>query len=207
VRPPPPARAGARLEPAATGRWYRVLAIRVLAYLTNYVVSGVPSFTLRHGWYRRVLGIEIGRKTGISLGCFVWSYGPRQLRRGGLTIGSFTRINRDCCLDARGGLSIGDNVSISLETMILTAAHVVDDPAFPVENRPVVVEDHVYIGARALIMPGVTLGRGSVVAAGAVVTRDVEPLAIVAGVPAREIGTRAATATQYTLEQPLPLLE
>ena len=91
--------------------------------------------------------------------------------------------------------------------MILTAAHAIDDPWFRVETRPVVIEDHVYIGARAMILPGVTLGRGSIVAAGAVVTRDVPPLGVVAGVPAKEIGTRSAAATEYVLDQPFPLFE
>lgn len=200
-------RAEAVFEPTTRTRPHRVFAIRLVNYLTNYVVPRLPSYTLRHGWYRRVLGIELGQKSAIHLDCYIWSYGPRQLRRGGLTIGSGTRINRNCCLDARGTLTIGDNVSISAESMILTASHPIDDPSFRVENRPVRVEDYVYLGARALVLPGVTLGRGCVVAAGSVVTRDVPPLAVVAGVPAREIGSRSEHALQYTLDQPPPLFE
>ena len=98
-------------------------------------------------------------------------------------------------------------MSISPEVTILTAFHRMDDPEFRVETRPVVIEDHVWIGTRSTILSGVTLGRGSVVAAGAVVTRDVAPLAIVAGVPARPIGTRPAEAIDYVLDAPFPLFE
>jgi maltose O-acetyltransferase len=203
----PQSRAEARAEPTTRNSGLRLLALRFVVYLTNYAVARVPSFRLRHAWYRRVLGIAIAEHAGIYLGCFVWSYGPSQIRRDGFTIGAGTRINRDCCLDARGSLRIGDNVSISAESMILTASHGIDDPSFRVETRPVVIEDHVYVGARALILPGVTLGRGSVVAAGSVVSRDVPPLAVVAGVPAREIGTRSEEATAYVLDQRLPLFE
>ena len=203
----PPARAEARAESAVPGRSHRLLAIRVLAYVTNHVVAHVPSFALRRAWYRRVLGAAMGRGAGVHLGCRVWFYGPGQIRRDGLTLGARTRINRDCCLDARGSLWIGDDVSVSPEVTVLTAAHRLDAPGFPVHTRPVRIEDHVWIGTRATILPGVTLGAGSVVCAGAVVTRDVPALAIVAGVPARPVGERPVHAARYLLDTPFPLFE
>jgi acetyltransferase-like isoleucine patch superfamily enzyme len=202
-----PARADAHLEPAVSDRSLRLFLVRVLNFLTNYVVRYAPSFGLRRLWYQRVLGIEFGPGAGVHLGCYVWFYGPGQLRRSGVRIGANSRINRDCCLDARGPLEIGDNVSVSPEVVILTASHRIDDPSFRVETRPVIVEDHAWIGTRALILPGVTLGRGSVVAAGAVVTRDVPPLTIVAGVPARPVGMRPEHATEYVLDSGFPLFE
>ncbi len=69
--------------------------------------------------------------------------------------------------------------------------------------RPVVIGDHVWIGARALICPGVTIGEGAVVGAGAVVTRDVAPYAIVAGNPARVIGQRTRDLHYRTRYFPL----
>jgi acetyltransferase-like isoleucine patch superfamily enzyme len=200
-------RAEAAPETAEDGARHRVLAIRVLAYLTNYVVASLPSFALRRRWYAKVLGVRLGAGAGIHLGCHLWFYGPGQMRRGGLTVGARSRINRDCCLDARGSITIGDDVSVSPEVMVLTAGHAVDDPAFGVYTRPVVIADNVWIGSRATILPGVTLGRGCVVSAGAVVTRDVAPLAIVAGVPARPIAERPAEAATYSLDSGFPLFE
>lgn len=201
------ARADARPEGTTRARGHRVLAIRLVNYATNHVVRHLPSFALRRAWYARILGVRMARGAGIHLGCYLWFYSPGQIRRDGFTIGVNSRINRDCTIDVRGSVQIGDAVSISPEVMILTASHGVDDPEFKVETRPVVIEDHVYIGSRAIILPGVTLGRGSVVAAGAVVTRDVPELAIVAGSPARAVGTRSPDATQYTLDSPFPLFE
>jgi maltose O-acetyltransferase len=185
----------------------RLFVIRSLAFCTNYVIAHVPFFAIRRWWYRRVLGIALGEGAGVHLGCFVWFYGPRQIRRAGVQIGARSRVNRNCCLDVRGGLVIGEDVSISPDVTILTAAHRFDDPTFAVENRPVVIGDHVWIGLRATILPGVTIGRGAVIAAGAVVARDVAPLAIVGGVPAKQIGTRPADAIAYRLDQPFPLFE
>jgi maltose O-acetyltransferase len=200
-----------RLEPEPTKTTalgaVKTFVIRLVNWLTNYVVCHIPSFTFRRWWYRRALGAQIAKSAGIHLGCYIWFYGPGQIRRDGFTIGAYSRINRDCCLDARGPLRIGDNVSISPEVTILTAFHRIDDPKFRVESRPVVIEDFVWIGSRATILSGVKLGRGSVVAAGAVVTRDVEPLQIVGGVPARPIGTRPAEALGYVLDGPFPLFE
>jgi len=183
-------------------------AVRAINYATNHIVAHIPSFTLRRLWLTRVLGIRMGEGAGLHLGCYVWFYGPSQVRRDGIAIGAYTRINRDCTLDTRGGLRIGANVSISPEAMILTAEHRLTDARFVEESRaPVDIGDHVFIGARAIILPGVTLGRGSVVAAGSVVTKSVDELTIVGGVPAKPIGTRPDHATRYTLDVPFPMLE
>jgi maltose O-acetyltransferase len=184
----------------------RLLGIRLLNYLTNRVINHLPSYTLRHAWYRHVLGIRLGDGASILLSCYVWFYSPRLVRRDRVSIGDRTRINRGCCLDVRSGLQIGDDVSISPEVMILTTQHDVNDPGFGLTGKPVTIDDHVFIGARATILPGVRLGRGSVIAAGAVVTKDVEPLQIVGGVPARPLGRRAIDP-QYRLDEPAPAFE
>jgi acetyltransferase-like isoleucine patch superfamily enzyme len=193
-------------EPAeGTGR-LKLFAVRVLNYLTNHLVCHLPSWRLRHGWYR-MLGVRLAPGSGIHMGCYVWFYGPGQLRRGGLVVGANSRVNRGCTLDTRGGLRIGDNVSISPEAMILTAYHPPEDPEFRVATRPVEIDDYAFVGARATILAGVRVGQGAVVAAGAVVTRDVPPLAIVGGVPAKQVGTRPADAVGYVIDEPLRLFE
>jgi maltose O-acetyltransferase len=182
-------------------------AVRVLNYLTNHVINRIPSYGVRHAWYRRSLGIDLGDHAGIHLGCYVWFYGPHQARRTGVHIGANSRINRDCCLDARGPIHIGDNVSVSPEVAILTTHHRLDLPGFPLESRGVVIEDHVWIGMRATILPGTIIGRGAVVAAGAVARGVIPPMTVVAGVPARPVGTRPPEALGYVLDGPFPLFE
>lgn len=182
-------------------------AVRVLNYLTNHVINRIPSYGLRHAWYRRSLGIDLGDHAGIHLGCYVWFYGPHQARRTGVHIGANSRINRDCCLDARGPIHIGNNVSVSPEVAILTTHHRLDLPGFPLESRGVVIDDHVWIGMRATILPGTIIGRGAVVAAGAVARGVIPPMTVVAGVPARPVGTRPPEALGYVLDGPFPLFE
>ena len=185
----------------------RPLGVRALNYVTNHMVSRVPSFALRRLFYRHVLGMTLGPGCGIHLGCYIWFYGPGHVRRSGSRIGANTRVNRDCCLDARGTIEIGDNVSISPEVMILTTDHRYDSDDFALQSRPVVIEDNVWIGARALILPGTTIGRGAVIAAGAVVSRDVSPMTVVAGVPARAVGKRPDGSADYVLHESFPLFE
>ena len=110
-------------RPGAASRRHKVFVIRLISFLTNYFISNIPSWKLRHVWYRRVLGIELGPRAGVHLGCYWWFYGPGQVRRTGVSIGANSRINRDCTIDVRGGVTIGDNVSISPQVAISTAAH------------------------------------------------------------------------------------
>ena len=74
-----------------------------------------------------------------------------------------------------------------------------NNPNFVDYYRPIIIDDHVWIGSRATILPGVTIGRGAVVMAGAVVTHNVEPFAVVGGVPARKVRERELTDPQYSL--------
>ena len=111
----------------------------------------------------------------------------------GLTVGANSVINGGCRIDTRAGIQIGDNVSISEDVQILTADHDLHTADFRGRKKPVSIGDFVFIGTRATILPGVQVGRGAVLAAGAVVTRDVESLEIVAGVPAKTIGRRMDT--------------
>lgn len=189
------------------GGGFRLLGVRALNYVTNHVISHVPSYTVRHRWYERVMGVELGPDAAIHLGTYLWFYSPGQIRRDQVRIGARSRINRACTLDVRGGLRIGDDVSISAETLILTAAHHAEDAEWAGESKPVTIEDNVWVGMRAIVMPGITLGRGCVVAAGAVVTRDVPPFTIVFGSPARAVGKRPEDAGTARLEPGLPLFE
>lgn len=164
-------------------RQLRSVGVEFLIYLTNHWINRLPSHHLRRWWYVHAMGFDIHASCSLLMGC---SFDTRR----GLSIGPHSVVNDRCRLDNRGGLTIGRNVSISSEVMVLTATHDPQSPTFAGVNAAVTIEDFAWIGARALILPGVRIGRAAVVAAGAVVTADVPAQAIVGGVPARRIGTR-----------------
>jgi maltose O-acetyltransferase len=139
-----------------------------------------------------MLKVRIGAHTSIHRGC-------RFYRPFGVQIGDHTVINRDVLLDGRMGLRIGNNVSISEGTAIFTLEHDPNSQMFEGRGAPVHIRDYAFVGARALVLPGITVGEGACVAAGAVVTRDVASFTIVAGVPARPIGQRRKDLA-YTLQ-------
>lgn len=147
------------------------------------LVGAIPSHAVRLIFYRWVFGVAIGKATSVHRHC-------RFYRPAGVSIGMHSVINRDVLLDGRSGLQIGDNVSISEGSQVLTLEHDPDSPSFGWRGAPVVIADRVFLGARVTVLPGITVGEGAVVAAGAVVTRDVEPFVIVGGVPAKPIGQR-----------------
>jgi acetyltransferase-like isoleucine patch superfamily enzyme len=116
--------------------------------------------------------------------------------RGNLVIGDDTWIGPQCFLHGAGSLNIGARVGIGAQVIIITSFHKEEGRDIPIlysdiEFRGVVIEDDCDIGVGARILPGVTVGRGAQVGAGAVVTRDVERYSVVAGVPARVLRSRS----------------
>jgi acetyltransferase-like isoleucine patch superfamily enzyme len=113
----------------------------------------------------------------------------------GIEIGHRFSVNSGAILDGRGGITIGDDVMIGPHTAIYSSGHNFSEPDRPMTSldhimSPVVIKDDVWIGAHVCIPGGITIGRGAVVAAGAVVTKNVEDYAIVSGVPAQVMGKR-----------------
>jgi maltose O-acetyltransferase len=136
--------------------------------------------------------MKIGRGSSIHMGTIF--YDPHNI-----SVGRDTIIGEKTVLDGRAPLKIGSHVDIASEVMIYNAQHDVSDEKFGAVAEPVQIEDYVFIGPRAIILPGVTIGRGAIVGAGAVVTKDVEPLQIVGGVPAKVIGERSLKDPKYKL--------
>jgi maltose O-acetyltransferase len=107
-----------------------------------------------------------------------------------LRIGDGTWINMGCYFDCTAPITIGTNCNIAMGVAFCTATHAVGDEARragPATSAPIVVGDGAWIGARAVLLPGVTIAPGSVVAAGSVVTHDTEPHHLCGGVPARPL--------------------
>ena len=154
-----------------------------LLYICNYIVAVFPSSRIRHLFYKRLMKIDMANSVHILSGTWLDT-------RGNLTIGENTVINQRCRLDNRGGIEIGANVSISPEVHIITADHDVQHPKCIGRVAKVVIEDYVFIGTRATILPGITIGKGAVVAACACVTKDVPPYTVVGGVPAKVFKVR-----------------
>lgn len=169
----------------------------------------IPSHTIRLFLYRYVFRVGIGKDSSIH-----WL--ARFNNPSGVSIGHNTVIGNDAFLDGRhkrnGGsyvreflsptkrpIRIGNNVSVAGEVRIFTMQHDIDDPYFQEEEGDVVIDDYAAIGTRVTILPGVHVGRGAVVASGAVVTHDVEPYSLVGGVPAKHIRYRSKDL-RYTLK-------
>lgn len=151
---------------------------------------------LDHGVYLHACpsGIEIGENTIVMHGAIMHVYNFRDLPHAGIKIGRDNLVGEYTVIRGQGGVSIGDRVYTSPFTQILAVNHVFSDPERPfveqgITAQGIVIEDDVWLGSSCVITDGVRIGKGAVVAAGAVVTADVPPHTIVAGVPARMVRT------------------
>ncbi len=156
-----------------------------------HLVGCVPSHHIRRFFYR-LAGIKIGKGSTIHTGARF--YNPSSI-----TIGQDSIIGEKAVLDGREKLAIGNHVDIASEVMIYNSQHDVNSVNFHATSAPVTICDYVFIGPRSIILPGVTIGKGAVVGAGAVVTKDVEGYTIVGGVPAKIIGQRSVKNPSYKL--------
>lgn len=154
--------------------------------LLAYLASFGPNIDFFNYYWRpfllRLSGVSIGESTAILSGIYITS--------GELSIGAEVFINTDCRLACGGSIFLGNYCQIGSRVSFETISHQLE----PVENgrrpsdpAPIIVEDNVWIGSGVILLPGVTIGKGSIVAAGAVVANDVEPFAVVGGVPAQVI--------------------
>ena len=135
---------------------------------------------------------SLGKNTNFLMGV--------EIRTGkNIEIGNNSVINKNVLLDGRGGkLIIGNNVDIAQETNIWTLEHDVHDDNHRHVGADVIIEDYVWIASRVTILPGVTIGKGAVVASNSVVTKNIQPMTIVGGIPAKPIGIRKSKL-KYTL--------
>lgn len=161
-------------------------------YICNHVVSKIPSHSIRLAFYRNVMKFKIGKDSNIFMNC-------RFDMSSGLILKNNVAISPRCRLDTRGTITIGQHVGISEDVIILTADHNIRSEYFEGQNKGVFIEDYVWVGTRATILPGVNLGKGAVVAAGAMVTKSIPPFEIWAGIPAKKIGNRS-TKLSYKVD-------
>lgn len=175
---------------------YRLLAGGILALLYNRFLSGCPLRGLRQLYLHSWLG-SLDRGTKVQMDC-------RFLNGRRVFLGERNVINFGCFFDGRKfTIRTGKDVSIGPEASILTLGHDPQSPNFTDRGGDVVIGDRVWIGYRALILPGVEIGEGAVVAAGAVVTKSVPPFTIVGGNPARKIGERTTNLSYELNYSPL----
>ncbi len=162
----------------------------------NRIINKIPSRHLRRGFYK-MLGAKMGEGSFLSRRVEVLL--PR-----GLVIEDHVTVGWFAELDARGGIKIGHDTNISSHVKLITGSHDIDDSSFTADFLPISIGHHVWIGTGAMILQGVKVGDGAVVAAGALVTHDVPPFTVVGGVPATCIKERSKDL-QYTLDPVLPL--
>ena len=152
-----------------------------------FQIGMIPSVHLRT-WLYRGVGVKMGKNVTIHFRTEVRC--PERL-----TLGDGTIIGDNAILDARRGLTMGRNVNLSSDVSIYTHQHDHRDPYFglPSEDKlklSVEIDDRAWLGANVIVLPGVHIGEGAVCCAGCVVTKDVEPFAVVAGIPARKVNER-----------------
>lgn len=161
-------------------------AIRLMWEVVWRLFAATTPRWMLHGWRRFLLkafGASVGEGVQVHGGAKVWM--PKHLKIG---VGSW--IGEGANLYCVAPIAIGANSIVSEGAFICTAEHDISSPRFQLKTAPITIGDMVWIGARAVILPGRNIGEGAVVAANAVVTHDVEPWTVVAGNPARVIKKR-----------------
>lgn len=152
----------------------------------GYWIGYFPSQSVRNAVYKHIYYMKIEKGATIR-------YGLKLLGASGIKIGTGSALGDECWLDGRFGIKIGQNVNIASQVHMWSASHDMNDPYFRSNSKtvgPIIIDDNAWIGPHTTILDNVHIGEGAVVCAGAVVTKDVEPFSVVAGIPAKKIKER-----------------
>lgn len=161
----------------------KTLPYDLITFLLNYIITYIPFWHIRKIFYK-ICGMKIGSNSIILMGTKI--YKPWKIR-----IGNNVVINEKCILDGRGGIIIGNNVSISMYTYILTGTHDVHSNCFEYKSDLVILKDNVWTGIRSIILPGAVFEKKAVLAAGSVAKGGgYDEDYIYSGVPALKIKRR-----------------
>ena len=190
------------------------LAVNEIRQVSYYFISAIPGYSgifLRR-WCAKYIFSSCGRKPQLEEGIRVTGgqnihigdnfiirhHGELHALNGKLTIGNNVAVNSNVCLGASegGDISIGNNVIIAQNVVIRASDHRFDNTELPIRYQghvggSIIVEEDVWIGSNAVVTKNVRIGAHSIIAAGAVVTRDIQPYSIVGGVPAKLIKKRS----------------
>jgi putative colanic acid biosynthesis acetyltransferase WcaF len=171
-------------------------AQRILWSLGRWLIrlSPRPCFAWRRS-VLRLFGARVGAHVNIYPSTHI--YMPWNVE-----IGDWTALGEDVFVYSLGKVRIGSSVTLSYRSHVCAGTHDLNALHLPLLKPPVTIEDSVWVGTEAFIGPSVTIGAGAVVGARAVVVKNVEPLNIVAGNPARVIGMRRLPAAEYPRNAP-----
>lgn len=181
---------GTNNNPKILNRIKRTLSKYLQGYIRymQYKVSYIPSHHIRKYIYRKIYLVRIEENSVIYYGTEIRGSYFLHIRKGAI-------IGDKATLDARrGGIEIGENVQLGSEVKLWTGSHDHDDPLFrstPKKRGPIKIGNRAWLGPGVTVLHSVTIGEGAVIAAGSVVTKDVEPYAIMGGIPAKKIGERS----------------
>jgi acetyltransferase-like isoleucine patch superfamily enzyme len=159
------------------------------------LIGFIPFHTVRKIFYL-LSGLDMPFDSNIYMGANFFN-------PSGITIGHDSLIGANCFLDGRAPLKIGNHTSLASDILIYNDEHNINDPKYGNSFGPVTIGDYVFIGPRVIILPDVTIGNGAVVAAGAVVTKNIPQFEVWGGIPAKKISDRKITNPNYRLGRPM----
>ena len=147
-------------------------------YICNFFISYVPFHAIRLFYYKYVMKFEIGKGSSVHLGCKFTAVTE-------FYMGKNSTINQYCRIDNRGGITIGDNVSVSPCVNLITADHDIHANNLEGRQKGIIIKEFVFIGSDAMVLPGVTMEKGSVLGAKSLLTKSTVDFGIYTGLPAQ----------------------
>lgn len=178
----------------------KAIVHELIHFILNHIIAHIPCWAIRKFSYK-LFGMKIGKNSRILTGVYIFD--PWKIE-----IGNNSYINEKCFLDGRGGVIIEDNVSVSIYTKILSGTHISGSDTFEYTSKKVILRSNVWTGIASIILPGVELPHGVILAAGSVAAnskKGYEPMHIYSGVSAVDIGVRKGKG-DYVLEKWKPFM-